>query len=205
MIRNLDGIIRRTRGYFYQDGLVEMLLGVLFLVVGLLLQVWVTLQSDSPWNLLMAIGLPVLVIGGVVYTQIAIRHLKERVTYPRTGFASYGEKQPSRIRWLFTVVPLALIVLSLLLPQWFSQMAWFEGAMLGLALLIIGTRAGLWRFYLLAGLSLLIGLVATVMTSGDLPGTALTFSGAGLALLISGVITFRRYLRHHPKPFETKS
>ncbi len=205
MTHNLDGIIRRTRGYFYQDGLVEMLLGVFFLIIGLLFQLWVTLQSGSLWNLFMAAGLPVLVIGGVVYTQVAIRHLKERVTYPRTGFASYVKKQPARIRWLLSAAPLVLVILSILMPRWFSEMAWFEGALLGFVLFVIGAQIGLWRFYLLGGLIFLIGLVADAITSGDLPGSALTFSGSGLVLLISGAITFHRYLRHHPRSDDTSS
>jgi hypothetical protein len=66
-------------------------------------------------------------------------------------------------------------------------------------------RLGLWRFYVVGGVTFFVGVVTTITIADESVGTGLTISGAGLLLLLAGSLTFVRYLRQHPEPQEEQS
>jgi len=200
MNQQIDQVVKRAYGYFYRDGLVEISVGGLFLVVGLLLQLFDPSLAGSPVPLIAGIGLPLLTIGGALLINRAVKEIKERVTYPRTGYISYHKEKPSRARWLIPGVAFALLVTSFFLPERLIQMALWEGVMLFAVLSIIGYRVGVKRFYLLGALAALIGLSATLGNTGDLLGSTVTFAGTGLAMVISGGVVLLSFLRRYPKP-----
>ena len=109
MIMNseVDQIIRRTYGYYFEDGLVELGLGILFIASGLLFLTWSTLQAASLQGAVLALVSILIVVGGVYGLRWAIGRIKERVSYPRSGYASYREGEPSIARWLRLVAYLS--------------------------------------------------------------------------------------------------
>ena len=109
MSEQIDGIIRRTQGYRYSDGFVEIVIGCLFALIGGLLFVQSRVLPDSILTIVLAVGVPLLIIGGSLLSKQAVRSLKERITYQRTGYISYEKKRnTSKRRWL--VVAFALLV-----------------------------------------------------------------------------------------------
>ncbi len=195
----LEEVMQRTYRYYYEDGLVELAIGGLFLSIGILLQVWAGAVFGSPLVLVITLGLILLVIGGGVLIKRAVGNLKERVTYPRTGYVSYHQHQPTRGRWLLITVALGYAFLSLVLPDWFSKMALAEGVFLLVVLGYLGYRVGVGRFYLVGFIAVLLGLGAAVLVPEDITGSSLTFGGTGIALLLSGALALRAYLQAHPK------
>ncbi len=204
MIHKINEVMRRPHRYFYEDGLVEIAVGGLFLATGLLLQVMELTQSRFSLVIGLAIGLPLLVIGGTFLLRKAVQGFKERVTYPRTGHVSYRQGKPSQGRWLVAGVAFMLPVVLFFLPEQFSQLSLIEGALLCIIFSLMGYRVGLGRFYLLGAIAALIGLVAVFFSPGDIPGSVVTFGGTGSAMLISGVYALQRYLREHPAPGENE-
>ncbi len=202
MSNKVDEVIRRTSRYFYDDGLVELAIGGLFLVSSVMLQVWERVSFESPFFLVITLGLILLVIVGGVAIKRVIGSIKERVTHPRTGYVSYHQRQPHRGRWLFIAVAGILTVFGLAFPELFKKMALAEGVLLLVILGIEGYRVGARRFYLVGMIAMLLGFGAALLIPEDLLGSSVTFGGTGIALLFSGGLALRAYLQAHPVVYE---
>jgi len=88
-----DEMVRRTYRYFYDDGLAETVTGLLFILVALVLFGWGSL-GEAPWVtpvVLASSGL-LLVASPILMTR-AIRAVKARVTFPRTGYVAYRSRE----------------------------------------------------------------------------------------------------------------
>jgi hypothetical protein len=197
MANEIDDIVKRTYRYYYEDGLVEMAIGLLFIACGLVLFAWQGIGSSPLMTVLLVVGLPAVVIGGAFVVKRLVRDLKQRVTYPRTGYVAYRRGEPSKGRWLLPAAALALVIASLFLPETFSRMQIMVGALLVIILGLMGYRLGLRRFYALGVAALLIGAASAVLLADEALGTALTFAGTGLLLFLSGGLVFLSYLRRN--------
>ena len=163
---------RRTRGYWFIDGLAEIGTGILFVVISIPYLLWSLVPHGSAWSKLASGGRDVLLLLGVVIFYIVIRSAKLRLTYPRTGYME--EKQPGRKQILMTgaiglvgvLVFTGLVVAGILLWPAFrlglvSNMAYFP-TIFGLFFMVfqinLGFRTGLRRFFVLAGVAALASL-----------------------------------------------
>ncbi|MCB9430883.1 MAG: hypothetical protein H6668_02770 [Ardenticatenaceae bacterium] len=200
MSEQMDKVVKETYRYFYVDGLVETAVGLLFAFIGLVLAGWAEFEQGS-WLLKTAvIILPILIIGGTFGIKWLVGSLKERITYPRTGYVAYRPGEPNNKRWLLPLFAALLVLLMFLFPAWLNKMAFVQGALLAFILGIIGYRVALARFYLSAGIAFAIGLLATLFVANEVMGSAITFGGTGVLMLLMGLIVFTTYLRQHPIP-----
>jgi hypothetical protein len=186
---------RRAMQYWFNDGLGELLIGAIFLGLGLIFYGITVLSSRSPLAYLLGLGLIPLILGGFLFARRMLSALKERVTFPRTGYVSYL-RPPRKQRYLLPVAILAILLLANLVnaaapnPRDLSPL--LDGLVLAALLLLIGQ--GLWRFFLLAGLSFLTGLGLYLLRLEGYPAHSAFYALAGLALLVSGGLTLWRYL-----------
>lgn len=163
---------RRTRGYWFIDGLAEIGTGILFMVVSIPYLLWSLAPEGSSMAKLASSGRDVLLLMGIVILFVVIRAAKLRSTYPRTGYVE--DQRPSR-KQVFTIgaicvagvlVFAGLMVAGILLfPAFrlglFNTLAYFPaifGFFFALSQAILGFRTGLKRFYVLAGIAALAGL-----------------------------------------------
>lgn len=212
MAEQIDKIIKRTRGYWYDDGLTEITMGGFFALIGAVVYFTLSVPSGSIVWLLVAVGLPLLVIGGSLLGKWVVRDLKERLTYPRTGYVAYdNQRDASRGRWIVPGFALLLVVAFFafdfltddnVVDMSRLSMPLSEGLIMGMMFAYMGTRVGVGRFYVLAGLAALLGVGAALAGLGDVLGTAVLFAGLGLAFVISGVAALVTYLRHNRAPGE---
>lgn len=202
MTDQVDEVVKRTYRYFYIDGLVEMAVGLLFIVVGLLLLLFGDVQSLSLGGIVLAIGLPLLTIGGAYLVKWAVQQLKENVTYPRTGYVKYRPGEPSVDRRWVMLAALVLAMIALLIPDRYAGMQLVVGILLGVILTYMGYRSNLARFYGAAIVAVILAIGTLLLNVGEIVGTSLVFVGAGLALLVSGTVVLIRYLRRNPAPGE---
>lgn len=203
MSENIDKLIRRTYRYFYDDGLVEMAIGLLFTAVGLFLLTWRSIQAGSIAGAALALAMVALVTGGAFLIKKIVQETKARVTYPRTGYVAYRRGEPPGNRWPVVLAAVLFILASLLLPQVLSQMPVVEGALLAIILGYLGLRSDVRRFYAVAAAALVLGTVATLLEAGDIVGSTIVFTGTGVVLFITGILTFITYLRQHPREDDT--
>jgi hypothetical protein len=205
MGNKIDNIVKQTYRYFYDDGLVEMAVGLLFVAVGLVLLAWQGFDYSPVITIIVVVGLPAVVIGGAYLFKRLVREMKQRITYPRTGYVTYRQGQPSKGRWFIPLAAFALVVASLFLPEAFMRMSAMVGALLAVVLIFMGYRVGLWRFYAVGVIALVSGVVLAWSDVVELIAVSLTFAITGVALFLVGALAFAGYLRRHPEPHEELS
>jgi hypothetical protein len=210
--------VRRTQAYWYVDGLAELGTGILFLFLGIVLWIEGSAPKGSTFAGTMSTLRQILLIGGMIGVSLLVKAIKTRLTYPRTGYIAYPQpkgKQLVRILGLgigitaltgFVVVLLfwwvpALQELLIYLPTWLV-IGWgifISGMFISWAL-----RSGLRRFYGLAALAFLTGLVLGWYSRGLnivegrnylFTGPGIFFAVIGIGLCFSGALTLRDYLQ----------
>jgi len=231
----IDTAIKRGRGYWFVDGFIELFAGgILLLLGGILL-----LRGLAPQDSILAqflsvageIGLAKLV--GIFLAALALWWLKDRFTYPRTGFVRGKRLSAMQILVFFRngflimalpmlILLVAFLTIPLLQGALVSMPVWFPvglGVLWAVICLLGYQWTGLRRFQLLAGVIFLAGIKAggwqwIIGTSNLTFETAIyrTFASAslltllsGLVLVISGLITFLRYRRENPAPYQEEA
>jgi hypothetical protein len=199
----MESAPRRAVRYWYDDGLVEIGIGLLFLLLTALFAVEGLAPAGSLPAWFSALGLPVLLLGGMIVLGLSVRAVKERLTYPRTGFVAYPRKHPAR-KWLAgligAVVSLLLVLFLAARPDWIAALPALQGAAVAVVLLLLSYRSGVLRLAVQGLLGIVAGFIVSLAGVGTSIGTALVLGTIGLASLTSGVIVLSRYLRATPPP-----
>ncbi|HZW04990.1 MAG TPA: hypothetical protein VFF68_13740, partial [Anaerolineaceae bacterium] len=160
----IDETMKRTRQYWYVDGISEMFTGLFILLLGAFFAVIPLIPSVAARTWLLALGQPALILLGFWLGGKAVRAVKERLTYPRTGYLAF-RKPTRKHRWgrlVFAAVLSASLgvlfsVLFNLIPErWIPAIA---AGVLGLFMLFLAYQLGLVRFAVLAGYFLVVGLL----------------------------------------------
>jgi hypothetical protein len=159
---------------------------------------FVAIQDNTIWGIALIVGLLALAAGGAIFTKRALEVVKERVTYPRTGYVAYHTEESSRGRWVVPVTALLLLFLSLFLPKELTRISSMIGALLFVIICSLGYRLRLRRFYLVGSIALLAGVSASLLFLDEAIGAGVTFSVTGLTLIVSGALTLSAYLRQNP-------
>jgi hypothetical protein len=201
MVKNdIDKVIQRTHRYWYEDGLPEIAAGCMFVACGLFLFMMYSVPPGSPLAPILAIGFVILVAFGGLFVSRAVKAVKNRVTYPRTGYVSYRRPESNRRRRIIAAsLGLGIGMLGIILsiagaPTWLMSMPMVQGLIIGAGLLYIGRRLGLTRFYGLAPLSVLIGVGVALNGFEDALGSAAYFGEMGFVLMASGLRALRTHL-----------
>lgn len=198
MISQLEAAPRRAVRYWFDDGLAEIGGGLLFLAIAALFAVEGLAPADSLPASFSALGLPIVILGGMAAVGFAVRALKQRLTFPRTGYVAYPKPGPMR-RVLAGVigagVSLAIVWLLAARPSLESALGAIQGAALAVVFLALSLRTGLARLAVLGLLALGGGLGATYLGLGASLGSALAFGAAGVAALLSGAWALSHYVR----------
>ncbi|MEW6505730.1 MAG: hypothetical protein AB1457_17360 [Chloroflexota bacterium] len=201
----LETAQKRTRRYWYEDGLSELAAGAVILLMALL-NLAIALVAPPHWQgWLSAAGLPLMVIGAAILARLLVARLKETLTYPRTGYLSYTRPRPSR-RFLSAGIAIGVAILVTIASSFLSAAQTEQlipavtGLLTALLILSIGMRVGLVRFYLLAVWQFGFGLLGSRLNLPAPYDLVLFFGALGIGLLISGGITLLGYLRNNPLP-----
>jgi len=205
MISQVEAAPRRAVRYWFEDGLVEIGAGILFLALAGLFALEGLAPANSPGAALSALGLPLVILGGMLLVGLAVRAAKERLTYPRTGYVAYPAAGPAR-RILAGVigagVSLAIVWLLAARPSLQLALGALQGIALAIVFMALSLRTGLARLAMVGFVALGGGLVATTLALGASLGSALAFGAAGVAAVLSGALALSRYLRTTALPTE---
>ena len=174
MHNQIDRAIKIGRGYWFVDGVTEMLSGGLFVLLGGVLLLCGTASQGSFLTQFASIASAIALIKvfGILAAGLILWWVKDRFTYPRTGFVR-GKRVTATQMLTFlrnAVLCLLLPVLGLVaafffLPSMrgilFSIPVWSPvgmAALWGVLCMLLGHWIGLRRFVLLGGLILLAGI-----------------------------------------------
>jgi hypothetical protein len=174
MNTQIDAAIKRTRAYWFVDGFTEMAAGGFFiLLAGILLLRWNTPLASFPSRFLSIAGeISIAKFFGLLIVILVLWWLKDRFTYPRTGFVRGNRVTAAQVLILirnivlFLLLPIfGLLALSLLVASAGSVLSsmpvWFPiGVALIWAVLCVwaGNWMGLRRFQFIGALILLAGI-----------------------------------------------
>jgi hypothetical protein len=195
---HLDNAIQRTKQYWNIDGIAELVVGAIFVVLGAYFLIQSVLPPQSLLSNLLTGLFVLLILGSGFLGGRVIDWIKTRITYPRTGYIAPSKNH--KHRWiaalmaiLIAAVVSALIITSPVLLDWVPAITGiFAAAILTLA----AYRNATVRIYILAGISLLLGTTLSLLTLEDNYALAAYYGLMGLAGLISGGITLITYLQN---------
>jgi hypothetical protein len=196
---------QRPQRYWYVDGLSEIGAGAVIFFFGLFNALVGLLPEGRIQGVLLGIGQPVLVIGLAVLARWVVARLKERITYPRTGYIAYRRVEPhKRIGGILLAVLISAgIGLVVFVSRNWLNLRWLPaitGGFAALLTLIIAMRIHLLRFYILAGYTHAVGALTGLLQLTEPHDTALFFGSLGIGWLISGAVTLTGYLHRTSLP-----
>jgi hypothetical protein len=197
--REMDRIEKRTRHYWFDDGLAEIMIGAAFLLVAATLLLEQALEGRVPAALL-NIAFPVIVVVVVFASRRAIRLAKDRYVHPRTGYVSFERQRPHR--WANAVLG---FVIAALLAFGASRARALDqvipailGLMLGSGFFVLGRQAGMLRFPL-EGLScVVLGVLLSILRVNEGIAAGAVFGWLGVILIAGGTRAFVAYRRNAP-------
>jgi len=199
---------QRVKRYWYSDGIAELSLGGMFLLLGIYFGLQGYFGEGSRASVIMQVGLFVIVFAGIVGVQWVVNTLKARLTYPRTGYVEYrkGGQDMKQRRNIVMGVALALVAASIILYDFFGNldsMILGTGVMVGAVFIALrGKSTGVTRFYVVGVFSILLGVGLSIDKLPQEYNLALFYCFLGIAVMISGGLVLRRYLNENPMPTE---
>jgi len=208
MDQDFREIQQRVRRYWFKDGIGEIVVGGLFLLLALYFAGHRWLPSDSKAPMVLDGSLALILIVGIFFTRRLIVIFKTHITYPRTGYVEYypgkEESFPAKVFIFFSAV--GFMLLLVVFGRWVGSFVWlpgFIGFLISVILVIIRTRAiDLDRFYFLAAASLILGLALTFSGLSAHYSISLFYALFGVVLITWGGTTLAKYLRENPLPDE---
>jgi len=176
------------------DGLVETLAGVVLLIAAL---------AQIHVSFIAFLGLV------PIFFSRLLERLRERHTYPRLGYVAFPVEDPKlllRGMLAFALLVIGLLALGLLLygnigeaDQWYRWMPAAAGTLLTGGFIYVASRSRLVRFYVYTVLSIATGLLYAALEVGSWrEGTALQLLTMAAMVGLTGLVTFRRFIRNYP-------
>jgi len=200
MSNPIDEYAKRTMRYWYVDGLAEIAGGVVVLLLALVFLIGGWMEPGPTTDFFLALGQPAIVLVGALVARKIVGRIKERVTYPRTGYVAYRRPRSRRgLRLIALTIGIAAVfgvlfavIANLIAIRWLPGIS---GAVIALLLAYMAYENGIRRFYYMAAFTLFLGLLVVSMGVPDTYTSSLFFGGFGVGWIVSGAVTLRNYLR----------
>jgi len=202
----------RAQRFLYRDGLSEIVPGIIFVLQGGWLLFNHLVNSRSPWYLPLAL-IYILLLAAFAMSVARIRAaIRERITYPRSGYVAYDESlRKRRIRVGMALALLAIVTCMMFYTgragwdpnHWIQWLPAVGGLTVGAGSMYVSVRQGLVRYLVVGLLSIVLGVVVSIEYPLKL-ATAIWLADVGCAWLCSGGLTLWNYVRTEP-PTESES
>jgi hypothetical protein len=194
-------IEKRAQRYWYEDGIWEIGFGLANALLGCLYLV--TNQMD--WSGYGSLALTLVQLAGLIamfwMINPFVKFLKERITYPRTGYVAYRKPaRRSRVYGILKTMLLAAAVgalIGVLAATRFgaNRMALIVSVIMGGTLVYLGYRFDLLRLYAAGALTVLWGYLVSLFIADYNQSTSVYFIGFGSLILLIGLATLLTYIR----------
>ncbi|MGH8319117.1 MAG: hypothetical protein ACREUL_14255 [Steroidobacteraceae bacterium] len=192
----------RTQRYWWRDGLEEITLGVISLLMG----GWSLATSKASWFWPGTLIYILLLVAFTIFVPRIKTAMRERITYPRSGYVDQGKSWRKRVRAL---VLAPVIVGAIWLTVRYGGRAGLNldrsvqwaPAVCGIAMAAVSVyvyvRQGLPRILVVGVFAIILGVAVSIECPWRL-ATGLFLVGVGCAWLCSGRVTMWNYLRTAP-------
>lgn len=194
---------QRTRSYWYSDGIAEIVAGVAFVLIG------IPMYAAARTGIEMLSTLP-LISMALLFPASAyvVSHLKDRITYQRTGYVKYPKPHMCQRRKgliLSLLIAISIATIAIARGNYTLNGTLGKAMLFGLGLGIAGAFAvralkmQMPRFFINAAIPCGLMLVLGFMGTGFIEGVGLLFSVVGVASAVVGIVALCVYIRRHPK------
>lgn len=203
---DLKEIERKPQQYWNVDGLPDLITGVLWIVWGVAFLLPELLPPGGWLNYYWLAVMLVLIVGGVA-SNWGIKKLKQRLTFPRTGYVEWPEPAPaSKVISSLLAAAVAAGVVALAIrgnAQPMKDLVAPGLALLAaLAFLIAALRLRLPHYFWMVAASLLLALIVARAHLGLGMGIICLFLCLGALSLLIGIVRLWSYRRNNPPPQE---
>ena len=202
---DVDAVASRSSRYWMEDGLVEILLGLLMSVsIGVF---WAAgaIPRGNFTDLVSLGGVQALWLAVMLSILWGFKKLKARVTFPRCGYVALPKPtKVSRIS-MFALYAVFLVIFhfTFTLGQTAVPVA---AVIFALGLVVLGLQVKLARIVWEGVLTLGIGVYLYWFTAlKGSQGGAVLMGMVGSSMAIIGALQFRRFLKAHPLRQETEA
>ena len=197
--REIDQAEKRTRRYWFEDGLAEISSGLIFLLVALYLLVDDALRGTVP-GAVFTLAFPVLIVALGLAGRRLVRAAKDRYVHPRTGFVSFPRRKGHRVAraalaFVIAVLFSLLVSRARVLVNWIPAL---EGGIFAAAFFYCGRKVEILRFPIVGLLCAIAGVALSAAGLSEDVAAALLFAWLGVALVTGGSVAFLGYLRRVP-------
>lgn len=206
MDNKIKQVIRKTYGYWWVDGMLDIAMGLLFGGLAGYNYVMTSVPLKEPWNMVLAIAEPIFfVIFWLLYGRL-VKWVKEHITYRRTGYVAYQVKK-KKDRALRAVVGgvlgfLMAITVTYIGPEILKiDSALVVGFLLALVSLFLAYSYGIGRLFLVALAEFGVGWYVSTLSLAEEPKSTLLMALIGAIWLVSGSSAFILYILR-TKPIE---
>jgi hypothetical protein len=204
----LDEVVDRPRAYWSEDGVPDLMLGLNFLIVGVLFLILFVLPKGSS----LAKSYIWAAQAGWLCCSLGmswgIKSLKERVTAPRGGYVALREPA-AKMRmskwslWVLTFAASGLIgfiaiVLRTGVAGWERFAIPLVAIVFALTLAVPGWRYKLPHMQWLGAFSLLLGVCVYRLHHGIGESVCEMMIGLGIAMTLAGAVRLWNFLASHP-------
>jgi len=215
----MDNKIQETQNritrYDYVDGTPDMAFGGLFLLMTICFSIFAAFPKFAS-SIYSVIIVWVVFAGGGILLGWLPQRLKERVTYPRTGYIAYKRQGRPISRTMKLVIRIGLPILTVVLlavlflnrskfpaqsPETASYLnPGLMGLFFSIVLAVVGWKIAMPRYYVTAVVGFLISILFLIRGMNGNVGMALLSGAMSLILFISGGVALWKYLRNTPFP-----
>jgi hypothetical protein len=200
---DIEKIEKRTVRSFYDDGLVEIAIGLIFVLLSAYFFSQTIIPKGSSINAILTGLFMIVLVSSNFLGSRFVRFFKRRITYPRTGYVAFKKKELSPKRRVAAAIAAGLIGASVAALYGLSSsiktlMPALYGILFGIAVFFIANRIGTLRFYLLSVASAIIGVAIAAAGVEEIKGVFFYYIFFGASVMISGLVTLILYLRRFP-------
>ncbi len=198
---DIDGVTLRAQRHWTEDGLSEIMTGLLFTILGggplvkLVLPHWITLD----------LLISALTIVGVLGLIRGFKKLKERITFPRSGYVALPDPTKRRRVFTFAIVVVLAAAFTLVLSAHVLVVPVFASVFAAI-FLWGGVQYKQTSMLLEAFLTLTFAAVSTWFTNlNGAAGVLALMVMIGTSMAIIGAFRLRGFLRANPGRQETEA
>lgn len=201
MNEDLKAIERRTVRSFYDDGLFEIAMGAILLLLGVYFFGELVLPETSRVHAFLSSAFVLIIVFAGLLINKILRFLKTRITYPRAGYVSFRKDRSPKRRWvsaaLGALIGGSLPLLMSLVPSFKDMLPAINGLLFGVVFLLLANKSGVARYYVLSFVSLAVGIALAAGGIGDTRGISLFYALFGAAMVLSGLAALLVFLRRN--------
>ncbi len=197
---NLKDIEARSQRHWNADGIVEIVMGILWATWGIVICL-PTLLPQGGWRRSLPPVIVVLLGCGGFASNWLTRKMKLRYTTPRTGYVKIAQPRGAAFIGAIVVgvaITMVIAALASFRPD-HGDLAAPGGALLLAAGFVIGAvRYGMIHFYWIAGTAVALAVAVAAMRLETMEGLAVVLGGVGVTCAMVGSFRFRSFLRNNP-------